>query len=108
MLHAGVFLWNFLAQYSVCARRIPPLLSFKPLEAGVNLAHDRKHVIERSWPEAAISPALAAILIESRPALVGSCRSPASDPDTTVPILPITFEPFDQPGRQIVGSHSPR
>src|SRR6516165_2276412 len=34
---------------------------------GVNLAHDRKHVIERSRPEAAISP----ILVESRPA-VGS------------------------------------
>jgi hypothetical protein len=31
----------------------------------------------------------------------------ASDPDTTVPILPITFEPFDRPRRQIVGSHSP-
>jgi len=35
---------------------------------GVNLAHDRKHVIERSRPEAAISP----ILVESRPAFVGS------------------------------------
>src|SRR5215471_7058641 len=43
---------------------------------GINLAHDKKHVIERSWPEAGVSAALAVILIESSPALVGSCRSP--------------------------------
>jgi hypothetical protein len=35
------------------------------------------------------------------------CRSPASDPVTTVLILPITFEPFDRPRRQILGSRSP-
>ena len=28
-------------------------------------------------------------------------------PDTSFLILPITFEPFDRPRRQIVGSHSP-
>jgi len=32
----------------------------------------------------------------------------ASDPVTTVPIPPITFEPFDWPRRQIVGEPSPR
>ena len=34
--------------------------------------------------------------------------SPPSDPDASVLILPITFEPFDRPRRQIVGSHFPR
>jgi hypothetical protein len=42
-----------------------------------------------------------------RPALVGSCWSPASDPVTSVLILPIIFEPFDRTRRQILGSHSP-
>jgi hypothetical protein len=39
-----------------------------------------------------------------RPALVGSCWSPASDPVTSVLILPIIFEPFDRTRRQILGS----
>ena len=39
------------------------------------------------------------------------CRSRVrrirSDPDTTVLIPPIAFEPFDRPGRLIIGNHSP-
>ncbi len=31
----------------------------------------------------------------------------APDPDTTVPILPITFEPFDRLRRQMVGEPFP-
>jgi hypothetical protein len=34
------------------------------------------------------------------------CRT-RPDPNTTVLILPIAFEPFDRSRRQIVGSHSP-
>src|SRR5262245_58200562 len=92
----------------VSACRIPPFLSFKPFQAGINLAHDKKHVIERSWPEAGVSPALAVILIESSPALVRFMSEPASHPITTVQILPITFEPSTGLRRQIVGEPFPR
>jgi hypothetical protein len=34
------------------------------------------------------------------------CRT-RSDPDTTVLIPPIAFEPFDRPRRQIIGNHPP-
>jgi hypothetical protein len=44
------------------------ILRILTLQGGVNLAHDGKLVIERSRPEAAISP----ILVEGRPAFVGS------------------------------------
>src|SRR5262249_60696675 len=64
----------------VSACRIPPFLSFKPFQAGINLAHDKKHVIERIWPEAGGSAALAVILIGSSPALIVTCRSPSPIP----------------------------
>ena len=49
-------------EYSVSACRIPPFLSFKPFQAGINLAHDKKHVIERSWTLRARGEAVCASL----------------------------------------------
>jgi hypothetical protein len=49
----------------------------------------------------------------STPVLTGTQGVPSrrvldrADPNTTVLILPIAFEPFDRSRRQIVGSHSP-
>ena len=64
------------------------ILRILTLQGGVNLAHDGKLVIERrSRPEAAISRLKAAL-----PSSVHG-RSPASDPDTTVLILPLPLKP---------------
>jgi len=44
----------------------------------------------------------------SRPSLRRSLRGRTrSDPDTTVLIPPIAFEPFDRPRRLIIGNHPP-